>query len=414
MNNINKNTLNNIDPILSFRDFISCQTMSHGKSRVIVTQEYIPVAESLLESSHIQLTESQICILEFIKENKLNLEKWVLLNEDDWYQQIEDWFNQNIYKPSEKIIKDAIYWLKILGSNLMDAVSSVVSKIMESMKEVWEVSKIDTNSWYLGNKSLKRQVTMSINQQFGAVSESLNENTEVFISELTKESSQLSNMFVESVKNIIEGESFASKVTMSINKFLNESKNSEYSLDTSLNNSVLILLPNAITEGSLKISQFSKPIKEGKIRRFDESYSVNEVFEFIGDFYSWCIEKLESFPPFSWLKEFKDELKNNNMDNMLEGASIFLSKYFGVPGPYQFDKLDPIYSVICSALINFGEYQLIQKLLSIVVFPIPILGPIVSFMLTIYGFFILFQIIFELIENFSSEESENTQMQPTN
>ena len=414
MNNINKNTLNNIDPILSFRDFISCQTMSHGKSRVIVTQEYIPVAESLLESSHIQLTESQICILEFIKENKLNLEKWVLLNEDDWYQQIEDWFNQNIYKPSEKIIKDAIYWLKILGSNLMDAVSSVVSKIMGSMKEVWEVSKIDTNSWYLGNKSLKRQVTMSINQQFGAVSESLNENTEVFISELTKESSQLSNMFVESVKNIIEGESFASKVTMSINKFLNESKNSEYSLDTSLNNSVLILLPNAITEGSLKISQFSKPIKEGKIRRFDESYSVNEVFEFIGDFYSWCIEKLESFPPFSWLKEFKDELKNNNTDNMLEGASIFLSKYFGVPGPYQFDKLDPIYSVICSALINFGEYQLIQKLLSIVVFPIPILGPIVSFMLTIYGFFILFQIIFELIENFSSEESENTQMQPTN
>ena len=414
MNNINKNTLNNIDPILSFRDFISCQTMSHGKSRVIVTQEYIPVAESLLESSHIQLTESQICILEFIKENKLNLEKWVLLNEDDWYQQIEDWFDQNIYKPSEKIIKDAIYWLKILGSNLMDAVSSVVSKIMESMKEVWEVSKIDTNSWYLGNKSLKRQVTMSINQQFGAVSESLNENTEVFISELTKESSQLSNMFVESVKNIIEGESFASKVTMSINKFLNESKNSEYSLDTSLNNSVLILLPNAITEGSLKISQFSKPIKEGKIRRFDESYSVNEVFEFIGDFYSWCIEKLESFPPFSWLKEFKDELKNNNTDNMLEGASIFLSKYFGVPGPYQFDKLDPIYSVICSALINFGEYQLIQKLLSIVVFPIPILGPIVSFMLTIYGFFILFQIIFELIENFSSEESENTQMQPTN
>ena len=414
MNNINKNTLNNIDPILSFRDFISCQTMSHGKSRVIVTQEYIPVAESLLESSHIQLTESQICILEFIKENKLNLEKWVLLNEDDWYQQIEDWFNQNIYKPSEKIIKDAIYWLKILGSNLMNAVSSVVSKIMESMKEVWEVSKIDTNSWYLGNKSLKRQVTMSINQQFGAVSESLNENTEVFISELTKESSQLSNMFVESVKNIIEGESFASKVTMSINKFLNESKNSEYSLDTSLNNSVLILLPSAITEGSLKISQFSKPIKEGKIRRFDESYSVNEVFEFIGDFYSWCIEKLESFPPFSWLKEFKDELKNNNTDNMLEGASIFLSKYFGVPGPYQFDKLDPIYSVICSALINFGEYQLIQKLLSIVVFPIPILGPIVSFMLTIYGFFILFQIIFELIENFSSEESENTQMQPTN
>ena len=414
MNNINKNTLNNIDPILSFRDFISCQTMSHGKSRVIVTQEYIPVAESLLESSHIQLTESQICILEFIKENKLNLEKWVLLNEDDWYRQIEDWFDQNIYKPSEKIIKDAVYWLKILGSNLMDAVSSVVSKIMGSMKEVWEVSKIDTNSWYLGNKSLKRQVTMSINQQFGAVSESLNENTEAFISELTKESSQLSNMFVESVKNIIEGESFASKVTMSINKFLNESKNSEYSLDTSLNNSVLILLPSAITEGSLKISQFSKPIKEGKIRRFDESYSVNEVFEFIGDFYSWCIEKLESFPPFSWLKEFKDELKNNNMDNMLEGASIFLSKYFGVPGPYQFDKLDPIYSVICSSLINFGEYQLIQKLLSIVVFPIPILGPIVSFMLTIYGFFILFQIIFELIENFSSEESENTQMQPTN
>lgn len=414
MNNINKNTLNNIDPILSFRDFISCQTMSYGKSRVIVTQEYIPVAESILESSHIQLTESQICILEFIKENKLNLEKWVLLNEDDWYQKIEDWFNQNIYKPSEKIIKDAVHWLKILGSNLMDAVSSVVSKIMGSMKEVWEVSKIDTNSWYLGNKSLKRQVTMSINQQFGAVSESLNENTEAFISELTKESSQLSNMFVESVKNIIEGESFASKVTMSINKFLNESKNSEYSLDSSLNNSVLILLPNAITEGSLKISQFSKPIKEGKIRRFDESYSVNEAFEFIGDFYSWCIEKLESFPPFSWLKEFKDELKNNNMDNMLERASIFLSKYFGVPGPYQFDKLDPIYSVICSALINFGEYQLIQKLLSIVVFPIPILGPIVSFILTIYGFFILFQIIFELIENFSSGESENSEIQPTN
>lgn len=413
-NNINRNTLNNIDPILSFRDFITSQTATSGKSRVIASQEYIPVAESLLASSTIELTESQTCILNFIKENKLNPDKWILLSEDDYFQKVGNWFNEHFFKPTGKVIGDAVEWLKILGSNFMDAVGSVVSKIMESMKEVWEVVKIDTNSWYLGNKSLKRQVTMTINQQFGAVGESLNENTEDFISELTKESSQLSNMFVESVKNIIEGESFASKVTMSINKFLNESKNSEHSLDSSLNNTVLTLLPDAIIEGSLKIDDFSKPIKKANIRKFNESYSVNEVFDFLGDFYNWCLEKLAFFPPFSWLQELKDGLKNNNLDNMLEGASAFLSKYFGVPGPYQFDKLDPIYSVICSALIEFGQYQLIQKLLAIVVFPIPILGPIVSFMLTLYGFFILAQIIFELIENFNSGQDENTQLQPTN
>lgn len=414
MSNINGTTLNNIDPILSFRDFISSQTISSGNSRVIATQEYIPVAESLLETSHIQLTESQICILEFIKENKLNPEKWILLNEEDYSERVKNWFNEHFFKPTGKVIGDAVEWVKTLGSNLMDAVGSVVSKIMESMKEVWEVIKIDTNSWYLGNKSLKRQVTMTINQQFGAVGESLNENTEDFISELTKESSQLSNMFVESVQNIIEGESFASKVTMSINKFLNESKNSEHTLDSSINNTILTLLPDAIKEGGLKIDQFSNSIKKGNIRRFNESYSVNEVFDFLGDFYNWCLEKLAFFPPFSWLQELKDGLKNNNLDNMLEGASTFLSKYFGVPGPYQFDKLNPIYSVIGSALIEFGQYQLIQKLLAIVVFPIPILGPIVSFMLMIYGFFILAQIIFELIENFSSGEEEGAQVQPTN
>lgn len=416
IDNIKGNTLNNLDPILSFRDFITSQKTSIGYSHALITNEYIPVAESLLESISIQLNEAQKCILEFIKENKLNPESWVLLSEDDYFQKVQNWFSENFFKPTEKAISGAIDWVKKLGSDLTNAVSSVVSKIMESMKDIWETVKIDTNSWYLGNKSLKRQVTMSINQQFGAVGESLNENSEDFISELTKESSQLSNMFVESVKNIVEGESFASKVTMSINKILNESNNHNYSLNSSLNISVSELLPDAIKEGVLKVEQFPIASKKGNIRRFNEHNSVNEAFEFIDNFFNWCIEKLEVFPPFSWLKEWTNELEvKNSLNKTLEGASTFLTKYFGIPGPYQFEKLDPIYSVIITALIDFGKYQLVNKVVTAILPFIPVVGPILSFMLTIYGFFILAQVIFELIESFNSGGNETaTEPQPTN
>jgi len=416
IHNIKGNTLNTVDPILSFRDFITSQKSPIGHSHTLIANEYIPVAESLLESTFIQLNEAQKCILEFIKENKLNPEKWILLNEDDYYQRVQDWFSENFFNPTEKIISGAIEWVKIYGSNLTNAVSAVVSKFMESVKNIWETVKIDTNSWYLGNKSLKRQVTMSINQQFGAVGESLNENSEDFISELTKESSQLNNMFVESVKNIVEGESFASKVTMSINKMLNESNSYNYSFNSSLNGTISELLPNAIKEGVLNVEQFPIASKKGNIKRFDEHNSVNEAFEFIDNFFNWCVSKLEVLPPFSWLKEWMNELEiKNNLNQTLEGASAFLTKYFGIPGPYQFEKLDPIYSVIITGLIDFGKYQLVNKVLTAILPFIPIVGPILSFMLTIYGFFILAQIIFELIESFNGGGDEtSTEPQPTN
>jgi hypothetical protein len=48
------------------------------------------------------------------------------------------------------------------------------------------------------------------------------------------------------------------------------------------------------------------------------------------------------------------------------------------------------------------------------IFPIPILGPAVSFLLTIYGFFILAQVIFELIEGYNNSELQDAQPEPAN
>lgn len=412
---IKENTLNTINPILSFNDFIGSQK-NQGYSHALITNEYIPIAESLLESTSFVLTESQRCILEFVKEHKLNPNSWHLLKEDSGYfQKVKDWFSENFFKSTENIIGGAVDWIKKLGSDLSNAVSSVISKIMEEIKEVWESVKVETNSWYLGNKSLKRQVTMSINQQLDSVTESLNENSEDFMAELTKESSQLSNMFVESVNNIIEGEAFASKVTMSINKIINESNKPDHLFNASLNESVMNLIPSAINEGVLDINSLSNPVSKRNIRRFNESHSVNEAFEFIDSFFKWCIDKLTILPPFNWLKEWTNELElKDNLNESLERASVFLSKYFGVPGPYKFEKLNPIYTVIVSGLIEFGKFSLVQKLLAMFIFPIPILGPAVSFLLTIYGFFILAQVIFELIEGYNNSELQDAQPEPAN
>lgn len=409
MNKINKSELNNLESILSFKDFIgSNKIIGHS----MINKQYIPIAESLLESNSFDLSESQVCILEFVKNKRYNPEIWIKLHEDNYFEQVRNWFNENFLQAGANVISGAIDWLKKLGAGLVQAVSSVVEKIMDSIKDTWEVVKVETSNWYLGNKSLKRQVTMSINQQFGGVSESLNEEEQGQMNELwaelSKESSQLNTMFFESVKNIIEGEAFASKVTMSINKAVNESSVSDYALNNSLNASISNLLPKAIKEGVIDINSISSKSIKRNIKSFDEIDSVNEVFQYIDQFYKWCMGVLESFPPFSWLKGLTEHLEKNS-NEALEYMSKFLTDNFGIPGPYKFEKMGPIFAVIVSALIEYTKYTLIHKVLAFTIFPIPIIGPILSFLMTLYGFFVLTQVIFEVIQNFQSDGGE---MQP--
>ena len=409
MNKINKSELNNLESILSFKDFIgSNKIIGHS----MINKQYIPIAESLLESNSFDLSESQVCILEFVKTKRYNPEIWIKLHEENYFEQVKNWFSENFLQAGANVISGAIDWLKKLGSGLVQAVSSVVEKIMDSIKDTWEMVKVETSSWYLGNKSLKRQVTMSINQQFGGVSESLNEEEQGQMNELwaelSKESSQLNTMFFESVKNIIEGEAFASKVTMSINKAVNESSVSDYALNNSLNASISNLLPKAIKEGVIDINSISSKSIKRNIKSFDEIDSVNEVFQYIDQFYKWCMGVLESLPPFSWLKGLTEHLEKNS-NEALEYMSKFLTDNFGIPGPYKFEKMGPIFAVIVSALIEYTKYTLIHKVLAFTIFPIPIVGPILSFLMTLYGFFVLTQVIFEVIQNFQGNGEE---MQP--
>jgi hypothetical protein len=80
--------------------------------------------------------------LEFVKEHKLNPNSWHLLKEDSGYfQKVKDWFSENFFKSTENIIGGAVDWIKKLGSDLSNAVSSVISKIMEEIKVFWGIIK---------------------------------------------------------------------------------------------------------------------------------------------------------------------------------------------------------------------------------------------------------------------------------
>lgn len=395
-------------PILSFNDYF--------QSKVILTtrnnsHSYIPIAETILESEDIYLNDNQRSILTFVSEEKLSFYDWNLLYEDDYFSKLNLWLQDTIGKTANAL-KSAINWVIELGSNLASAISSVVTKIMDGVKSAWESVKIETNKWFSTNKSLKRQITISINQQISGLKESLNEmDTDEYREVwnlLSKETGQLSSMFVDSVSNIINGEVFASKVTMSLNKAVNESRDNVH-IEHSIKNSLCELLPDAIREGAIDINSHKKlNIATLKVGSFGEMKKLNESIEMLDKFYEWACSKLDMLPPFSWIKEFSENIKNNTNDS-LEYASRFLHNHFSVAGPYEFKVMGPTFAILISALSDFGKYILIDNIIAGLagfLIPIPGVSQFVMFLLTLYAFLVLGEVIYELISDFSDEKTQ--------
>ena len=395
-------------PILSFNDYF--------QSKVILTtrnnsHSYIPIAETILESEDIYLNDNQRSILTFVSEEKLSFYDWNLLYEDDYFSKLNLWLQDTIGKTANAL-KSAINWVIELGSNLASAISSVVTKIMDGVKSAWESVKIETNKWFSTNKSLKRQITISINQQISGLKESLNEmDTDEYREVwnlLSKETGQLSSMFVDSVSNIINGEVFASKVTMSLNKAVNESRDNVH-IEHSIKNSICELLPDAIREGAIDINSHNKlNIATLKVGSFGEMKKLNESIEMLDKFYEWACSKLDMLPPFSWIKEFSENIKNNTNDS-LEYASRFLHNHFSIAGPYEFKVMGPTFAILISALSDFGKYILIDNIIAGLVgflIPIPGVSQFVMFLLTLYAFVVLGEVIYELITDFSDEKTQ--------
>lgn len=395
-------------PILSFNDYF--------QSKVILTtrnnsHSYIPIAETILESEDIYLNDNQRSILTFVSEEKLSFYDWNLLYEDDYFSKLNLWLQDTIGKTANAL-KSAINWVIELGSNLASAISSVVTKIMDGVKSAWESVKIETNKWFSTNKSLKRQITISINQQISGLKESLNEmDTDEYREVwnlLSKETGQLSSMFVDSVSNIINGEVFASKVTMSLNKAVNESRDNVH-IEHSIKNSICELLPDAIREGVIDINSHNKlNIATLKVGSFGEMKKLNESIEMLDKFYEWACSKLDMLPPFSWIKEFAENIKNNTNDS-LEYASRFLHNHFSIAGPYEFKVIGPTFAILISALSDFGKYILIDNIIAGLagfLIPIPGVSQFVMFLLTLYAFLVLGEVIYELISDFSDEKTQ--------
>ena len=395
-------------PILSFNDYF--------QSKVILTtrnnsHSYIPIAETILESEDIYLNDNQRSILTFVSEEKLSFYDWNLLYEDDYFSKLNLWLQDTIGKTANAL-KSAINWVIELGSNLASAISSVVTKIMDGVKSAWESVKIETNKWFSTNKSLKRQITISINQQISGLKESLNEmDTDEYREVwnlLSKETGQLSSMFVDSVSNIINGEVFASKVTMSLNKAVNESRDNVH-IEHSIKNSICELLPDAIREGVIDINSHNKlNIATLKVGSFGEMKKLNESIEMLDKFYEWACSKLDMLPPFSWIKEFAENIKNNTNDS-LEYASRFLHNHFSIAAPYEFKVIGPTFAILISALSDFGKYILIDNIIAGLagfLIPIPGVSQFVMFLLTLYAFLVLGEVIYELISDFSDEKTQ--------
>ena len=393
------------EPVLKFDQYFQSQRL---KSYAFNSASYIPIADSILSNESIYLTEEQQSILEFIIEKHLPIEKWNLLNENLFSDAI-NFIETKIVNPSVKVIKGAINWAVDLGSDLLSAISSVVDRIMDGIQTAWDSVKIETNKWFSGNRSLKRQMTISINQQVASIKESLNEDSvdeQRFIWEsLTKETGQLSNMFVETIGKVISGDVFASKVTMSINKIVNESNNHNL-IENDIKNSLLKFLPDAISENILDINNHKKFDKNSiKVTKYKEITNLNESIQLLDDFYKWCKEKLDYLPPFSWIKDFSNYVKTNTNES-LEYASKFLNENFGIGGPYKFEMLGPTFALLINALSDFGKYILIDTIIaSISSILFPGSGPIVMFLLNIYAFWILGEVIYDMISDFSEDDT---------
>lgn len=397
------NKLNN-NKVLLFEDFVN-NNPNLFESLIRTEEQYIPVAESILSSDHFSLDEAQRCILEFVSHKKLNVNQWILLKtNENWFEDASKWFQEKIINPVKNVTKGAINWLVELGSNITSAIKSVVDKIMNGVQDVWEMVKVETNKWFSTNKSLKRQMTIAVNQQVETIKESLlyeDNKQDILLAALSKETGQLSNMFVESINKIVKGEAFASRVTMSINKALNNPNPQSKMMEKELTYSVMNVIPNAINEGVLDINKI-KMFDNKRVKSFHEMNKVNEVFEFIDKFYEWCISVLDKVPPFSFLNDFVQKMEKNGNET-LNDASKFLTENFGVPGPYKFESLGPIFAVLISVMVQFGKYYLINKAIGLVVAPIPVIGPLVMFLLSIYGFWILGEIVMDL---FKGDENE--------
>lgn len=397
------------EPILNFNEYFKSQRLNKFGFKEVT---YIPIAESILNNENVYLENEQKLVLEYISQQKLSIDKWILLKED-LFSDAANFIKTNILEPSMKVIKGAINWAVELGSNLMSAIGSVVDKIMDGIQTAWESVKIKTNNWFSGNRSLKRQMTISINQQISSIKESYDEeeynNMQVIWESLTKETGQLSSMFVETIGKVIEGDVFASKVTMSINKAVNESKEDNL-VHENLKGHLLSFLPLAISENILDINKHTKFNADNiQVSSFREMRRLDESIQIIDDFYKWCVEKLDNLPPFSWIKEFSEHIKTNG-NEALEYSSKFLSQNFGITGPFDFEMLGPTFAILINALSEFGKYILIDTIIaSISNIIIPGSGPIVMFLLNIYAFWILAETIYDLINNGYSEDDAATQ-----
>ena len=392
----------NREPILKFDQYFQTQRLSSFSLKGV---QYIPIAESILANDNIYLETEQKSVLEFIVERQIPIDKWLLLKED-LYTDAMNYIQTNIIEPSTKAIKGAINWVIELGSDLISAIGSVVDKIMEGVQTAWDSVKIETNKWFAGNRSLKRQMTISINQQISSIKESLNEDEDnSFVWEtLTKETGQLSNMFVETIGKVINGDVFASKVTMSINKLVNESQD-QNPIHNNIKENLLSLLPEAISQNVLDVNKHSKfNLNNIKIPNFKDMKRLDESIKMIDDFYKWCVEKLNNLPPFSWITQFAEHVKNNG-NEALEYSSKFLTEHFGVNGPFEFETLGPTFAILINALSDFGKYILIDTIIaSISNIIIPGSGPIVMFLLNIYAFWLLAEVIYDLISEHSEED----------
>lgn len=400
--------MKNKHSILSFDDYFQSKVIQTARNNSLT---YIPIAETILESEDIYLDENQRHILTFVSEHKLSFYDWNLLEEDSWFTKLNTWL-QDTVKKTANVVKDAINWVVELGANLASAINSVVSKIMDGVKGAWESVKIETNKWFSTNKSLKRQITISLNQQISGMKESLNEMDTAEYKEiwnvLSKETGQLSSMFVDSVGKIINGEVFASKVTMSLNKAVNESKEN-YHIEHSIKNSIVELLPEAIREGLIDVNNHrTLNTTTLKVGSFSEMKKLNEAIEMIEKFYEWACAKLDSLPPFSWVKDFADNVKNN-ANQSLEYASSFLHEHFSIAGPYEFKVMGPTFAILITALSDFGKYILIDNIiagLAGILIPIPGVSQLVMLLLTIYAFWVLGEVIYELISDFSDGDTQ--------
>jgi hypothetical protein len=392
----------NREPILKFDQYFQTQRLSSFSLKGV---QYIPIAESILANDNIYLETEQKSVLEFIVERQIPIDKWILLKED-FYTDAINYIQSNYIEPSTKAIKGAINWVVELSSDLISAIGSVVDKIMEGVQTAWDSVKIETNKWFAGNRSLKRQMTISINQQISSIKESLNEDEDnSFVWEtLTKETGQLSNMFVETIGKVINGDVFASKVTMSINKLVNESQD-QNPIHNNIKENLLSLLPEAISQNVLDVNKHSKfNLNNIKIPNFKDMKRLDESIKMIDDFYKWCVEKLNNLPPFSWITQFAEHVKNNG-NEALEYSSKFLTEHFGVNGPFEFETLGPTFAILINALSDFGKYILIDTIIaSISNIIIPGSGPIVMFLLNIYAFWLLAEVIYDLISEHSEED----------